>query len=134
MEKKKFYCGNCGKAIDEGAVSCPYCGAVFDEEEVTEIEAIAKPAPTFSTKVERTVLGLERVADVIKILSIIAAILVFFGGMIVASDAEYDGGTIFLAYLIYTIILLLNAYVSYHIFNWLSHTLNCLYQLTKKKK
>ena len=134
MENKKFYCGNCGKVIDDGAVSCPHCGALFDEEETTEIRAISKPTLTFDAKVERTVLGLEKVANAIRILSIIAAVLVFFGGMISASEAEFGGDEIFISCLIYSILLLGNAYVSYLMFNWLSHTLNCLYQITKRKK
>ena len=134
MESKKFYCGNCGKVIDSDDASCPHCGAFFDEGDTKEIRAIAPPAITFDTKVKNTVLGLEKVANAIKILSIIAAILVFIGGMILASEAEYGSGEIFLAYLIYTLLLIGNAYVSYLIFNWLSHTLNCLYQITKKKK
>lgn len=134
MESKKFYCGNCGKAIDNDAVSCPYCGAFFDEGETTEIRAIAKPEVTFDTKVEKTVLGLEKVANVIKVLSIIAAILVLVGGIIGASEAEIDGGEIFLTCLIWSVVLLGNAYISYLMFNWLSHSLNCLYQITKRKK
>ena len=134
MESKNFYCGNCGKTVDDGVSSCPHCGAYFDDGETTEIRAIAKPQVTFDTKVEKTVLGLEKVASVIKVLSIIAAVLVFFGGMISASEVEYGGDEIFITCLIYSILLLGNAYISYLMFNWLSHTLNCLYQITKRKK
>ena len=128
-----FFCGNCGEEVASTAKVCPNCGARFEKEEISSSVIVSREV-SFDTKVKKTVLGLEKIADVIKILSIIAAVLVFFGGIIIASEYEEGGGAVFFVYTIYTVVLLCNAYISYAVFNWLSHMLNCVYQLTKKKK
>lgn len=127
---EKFYCANCNAEVDASANVCPKCGSYFDSEP----EVIVSQTVTFDDKVKKTVLGLERVADAIKILSIIAAVIVFIVGVVAAGDSEEHSGTILLVYSIYTLLLAANAYISYLVFNWLSHMLNCTYQLTKKKK
>ena len=130
-----FYCGNCGAEVESSSKKCPNCGVEFDGGTEEMIEApVTRPVLTFGDKVSKTVLGLETVANIIKVLSIIAAILVLVAGLINASEVEEGGGLVFLYYGLTALVLGLNAYVSYLIFNWLSHMLNCVYQLTKKKK
>lgn len=133
MDNEKVYCGNCNKEISASETKCPFCGAIFEETVYNEQGVIAKPEVTFDSKVSRTVLGLEKAATILSIVYIVCAAIIFIFGSIGASEAEYDGGGIFLVILIYTGIALLLAYISNLVFNWLSHTLNCLYQLTKKK-
>ena len=131
---EKFYCGTCGEEVNASEKKCPSCGVEFAKEVSDDSDIIVHSELTFDDKVKNTVLGLEKVANVLKTLSIFAAIILFLIGLILSSEAEEGGGVVFVVYTIYSAILLANAYISYLIFNWFSHMLNCVYQISKKKK
>lgn len=119
-EKEDEYtiCSECETIIDDNDKFCPNCGCLFldsSDLKYNKLEQTIKTILTYSTVV----------SSIISIL----AILIFIGGIIVASKVE--SGLVFFTFLITAVLTFISSLVFEAFANWFAYSLKSLYEIRR---
>lgn len=111
-------CSECETIIDDNDKFCPNCGCLFldsSDLKYNKLEQTIKTILTYSTVV----------SSIISIL----AILIFIGGIIVASKVE--SGLVFFTFLITAVLTFISSLVFEAFANWFAYSLKSLYEIRR---
>lgn len=117
-EDEYTICSECETIIDDNDKFCPNCGCLFldsSDLKYNKLEQTIKTILTYSTVV----------SSIISIL----AILIFIGGIIVASKVE--SGLVFFTFLITAVLTFISSLVFEAFANWFAYSLKSLYEIRR---